>query len=493
MKTRLSKALLTALLVACVTATPAVAIETITINATDVTITESQTTVDNLSIKNGGSFSISGGAEYDLTAAQTLQLQSGGKVTVTEGTLKGGSNNFWLYAGEVNVDGSNSTVEVCTGQAYQNYRALLGLSDAPADVNVTNGGTFVSSASQFVTNFYSNTTVNISVDGEGSTFTQTATTQKAQYYPIGSSGEWVWHDQSYKTDGTVHRYGGYYDKDSTLGGVKYDTQGPTITYLCDSGTDKSGCKYDARDNCTTNISATNGGKIVFDSVLTYIGSFLDKQEGYTNKSANFLVDEKSSISFNTMEIYADTNIDNQGGEFIVNGTLTLHDGATLTFYVSTPDATVITADQIVVEDGGVLEFSSSPREDAIVMLFGDAHTDALLNTTVNADLYLSDNSVLKVTGTTLNLGGNDLVLGDNVSFILSDDVYSEPLFSGVSSIVDKEGNAVTSLTINGGNNEIIIDAAGNVTITTSVPEPATATLSLLALTCLMARRRRSAH
>ncbi|MBR5330231.1 MAG: PEP-CTERM sorting domain-containing protein [Akkermansia sp.] len=491
MKTKLPKKLLVTLLAAYASAAPSFSE---TIDNTSKEYATSQTTSENLAITNGGSLSITSGAVYDMTAAGTFQVQKGGKLTVSEGTFKGGSNNFWLYEGEVNVDGSNSTAEVCRGESAQNYRALVGLGEDSANINVTNGGTFISSASQFVTNYYSGTTVNINVDGSGSTFTQTAKTVKAHYYPIGSSGEWVWHDQSYKTDGSVHRYEGYYDKDSTLGGVKYDAQGPTITYLCDSGTDKSGCHYDARANCTTNISATNGGQVVFDSVLTYIGGILDKAAGVNaTKSANFTIGEDSSISFNRTEVYTQVNIDN-AGTFTINGALTLNDGAKLTLHNDVSTGTVNISGGLIVKAGAELEITANSRENEIVMLFGDASTDELLSTTLNADLYLEDNSILKLTGTTLNLKNNDLVMGDNVSIVLSDDMLdttgSVTLFSGVSSMLDTEGNAITSFKINGGNNEVSIDGAGNVVITECVPEPATATLSLLALAGLCARRRR---
>ena len=129
------------------------------------------------------------------------------------------------------------------------------------------------------------------------------------------------------------------------------------------------------------------------------------------------------------------------------------------------------------------------------MLFGDAQADELLNTTINSDLYLEDNSILKLTGTTLNLGNNDLVMGDNVSIILSDDIANTDgnivLFSGINNLLDDEGNAITSLKINGGSNEIAIDNTGNVILTGSVPEPTTTTLSLLALAGVVMRRRRS--
>lgn len=489
MKTKLPEKLLVTLLAAYASAVPSFSE---TIENTSKEYATSQTTSENLAITNGGSLSITSGAVYDMTAAGTFQVQTGGKLTVSEGTFKGGSNNFWLYEGEVNVDGSNSTAEVCRGTSAQNYRALLGLDDGPASINVSNGGTFVSSASQFVTNFYSNSTVNINVDGAGSTFTQTATTYKAHYYPIGSSGEWVWHDQSYKTDGSVHRYGGYYDKDSTLGAVKYDTQGPTITYLCDSGTDKSGCHYDARTDCTTNISATNGGQVVFDSVLTYIGGILDKANGYNNtKSANFTIGAGSSISFNRTEVYAGATINN-AGTLNVKGTLTLHDGSKLVLHNDAGRINI--SEGLIVKAGAELEITSQARENEILMLFGDAQVDELLNTTINSDLYLEDNSILKLTGTTLNLGNNDLVMGDNVSIILSDDIANTDgnivLFSGINNLLDDEGNAITSLKINGGSNEIAIDNTGNVILTGSVPEPTTTTLSLLALAGVVMRRRR---
>lgn len=463
MKTRLPKSLLVALLAT-------LGIGTATAQEVDgITkeISSSQTSSETLSIYNNGNLLITNGAEYDMTDAGTFQINSGGKLTVTDGSFKGGSNNFWLYCGEISVEGDNSTVEVCRGTSAQNYRVLVGLSPNPADINVMNGGIFVSSASQFVSNFYSNSVVNINVDGAGSSFTQTEKTVRALYYPIGSSGRWEWHDQSYKADGSVHRYGGYYDVESTLGASQKDTQGPTITYLCDSGTDKSGCHYDARDNVTTNIKVTNGGLVDFQSVVTYVGSFLDRNAQYNNKQLNLTVDKYSTLSFNRLEIYANTNISNNGGSILVNGDMNIYTGCTLTINLTAANAN---KEVITLNNGATISIKS--WKDSIV----DSAATRATNDTVTINIigaqnmtsgtsFILFNTEQDLTGATVNISGTKAEIttenGQTVITLLEDIfVARDPLADVLGAAawgVQKSSQAFTGTLWGGRTNAVVLN------------------------------------
>lgn len=271
----------------------------------------------------------------DIHTATTLGLYNpDSTLTIKSGsTFTGGYNNFWMYGGTVTVDGEGSRLNLCTTSFNYNYRTLLGVgSDEVSTLNVTNGALITSAATQFVTNFSNDSTVNINVDGEGSALVHEAQAHTTGYYQIGTSGEWV--EKTPGTDIPSNRTSGWYDKDSTAQSWTADGHSPTITYLLDSGTDKNGWKYVRRDNVVTNISVTNGGRVEFNSALTYVGFVLDRQEGKVNKMLNINIDKHSKLSFNRMEIYADTTITNDGGNFIVNGDMNIHAGCTITFNVT---------------------------------------------------------------------------------------------------------------------------------------------------------------
>ena len=440
-----------------------------------------------------GSLEITNGAYYDTSVesdnstTRTVQIgtdSSYGVLTVKEkSTFIGAGTNFWLYNGEVNVQ--DATAKFCAAEGRSNYRALIGLSGGTASINVSNGGTVINSSAQFVTNFSSGTTVNIRVDGMGSSFTQTALTATTGCEHVGNSGEWVYRTKG--VDGWI-RNSGWYDKDSTGASIdqsKYDT---TITYLCDSGTDQRGKKSAARDNCTTNISATNGGKVEFQSTLTYIGSFQDKENGCTNKAANLTVGTDSSMSFERMAIYADTNIDNDGSFTATD--ITLHDGATLTY----TGIGEFEAASLTVKEGAELSlvFGESVEEVVTFALTrdgGESPATMMLDTM----LTLESGSVLNIDGGVLDLGGKALTIADGaiinvVGLTDSDADGVVNVFNNVGSYNTQGGEV--SVKLNGVYTRLSYSADGSVIVSAAVPEPTTATLSLLALAGLAARRRR---
>ena len=290
------------------------------------------------SSNSNGSLIVDNGSTLDMSAGATLVLgyvsygDGFGDLTVKGGsTLIGGHNNFWIFNGTLNAKDAGTKVYLAStnnGTNY-NYRTLLGYFPGnTANINVSNGAEVVSSATQFVANYYGNTTVNINVTGEGSKLTQTElTVSTIHHYDVGASGEWKWME---KGDNECHE--GWYDANSSRdkSTAHRGEQGLTVTYLCDSGTNKNGWKYDSINDCTTTITATDGGRVEFQSKITYIGSMTDRQNGCTNKLANLFTDDKSSISFQRLDIYADTNITSAGG-ITINSELNVYGGCTLTF------------------------------------------------------------------------------------------------------------------------------------------------------------------
>ncbi len=288
------------------------------------------------SSNSNGSLIVDNGSTLDMSAGSTLVLgyvsygDGFGDLTVKGGsTLIGGYNNFWIFNGTATFSDSGTKAYLSAAEGRNNYRTILAYYPGnEATLNVQNGAKVVSSAAQFVTNLNGSSTANLNVDGKNSSFIQTEQTATTGSHQGGYSGIW-----KYKIAGAdipAKRGDGWFDADSTSQGFVGTVKDFTITYICDSGTEQHGKKYGAVNNCITNISATNGGTIAFESKITYIGAFNDRHNGCTNKSANFFIDEQSSISFNRLDVYADTCVSSAGG-FIVNGDMNIYGGCTMTF------------------------------------------------------------------------------------------------------------------------------------------------------------------
>ena len=464
------------------------------VKVTEQLTTEKKSPSSQFRIGNGGkgSMTVDGKSTVDLSVGTTLALGMSdgyGELTVKGGsTLTGGFNNFWMGNAVVNVQGKDTTAYFCsTETGRNNYRTLLGVGGGTSEIYVSDHASVVLSGSQFVSSYDNGAIVNIVVEGEGSTFTQTATTRTSGSYHVGSSGNWV--ERKKGVDGWI-RPDGWYDEDSTGDVFDADKYENTITYLCDAGTDERGRKTDAYaiNHCTTNISAKDGGSVKFDSTLTYIGSFLDKKLNYTDKSANFSIGEASSISFNRMKIYAETNIEN-AGTFTATD-VELFDGATLN-YAASRNAE-LNLSSMVVKDGASLNFSA--LQDATTFSMRDAAIPAI---TVSGDFVLEAGATLTLDGVYvdgLESIANSLTIEDGAIINVTglDDLDGDgmvTLFTNFTMVNDTTEGTV-SVVLNGVETQLNI-SEGSVTVSSaSIPEPTTATLSLLALAALTARRRR---
>ena len=413
----------------------------------------------------------------DLSEGTTLHIgynanTSNSVLNIKNSEFVGGSNNAWLGGGTINVT-DNSTLSVCTGaEEHYNYRVLMGLKGNTVNLNVESGSDFVSSASQFVTNFNSGTTVNINVKGEGSTFVHNNEIESAPTHGITK----------------------------------------TTTYLLDSGTDASGNKYDAVNNVKTNITASEGASIAFNSDVTYVGSAQDKAAGYTDKQLNITVaDSASSVSFNKMEIYADTTIKNMGDkdDFFASA-VTVYDGATVETYGSL-DLNDVAISGGTLYSNGSLEMDSLVMDNA-TMLFAVSsleQTTAMINYK-GADLtgYGTNNvsaadmiqnfgvvmsgadaaGLLQQWGSevefsfTLAQGSADFE--KHFAYVLEQNLADFTITLGDVAELSVGADEIKNLTVTDTENGVVISGIA------VIPEPTTATLSLLALAALAARRRR---
>ena len=408
----------------------------------------------------------------DLSEGTTLHMgynanTSNSVLNIKNSQFVGGSNNAWLGGGTINVT-DNSTLSVCTGaDKHYNYRVLMGLGGNTVNLNVASGSDFVSSASQFVTNFNGGTTVNINVKGEGSTLVHNNEIESAPSHGITK----------------------------------------TTTYLLDSGTDASGNKYDAVNNVKTNITASEGGSIAFNSDVTYVGSAQDKAAGYTDKKLNISVDSTSSMTFGDMVIYADTTIDNKGS-FSVDD-ISVHDGATVENLgslsldeVVLSDATLYNAGELamnsLVMDNATLLFAATAMDSCSGFIYNGADLTGYGISNVSAvdmikefGVVMSDEDaagLLRQWGSevefsfTLAKGSADFE--KHFAYVLEQNKEEFTITLGNVAELSFADGEIKNITVEDTEEGVVVKGIA------VIPEPTTATLSLLALAALAARRRR---
>lgn len=118
-------------------------------------------------------------------------------------------------------------------------------------------------------------------------------------------------------------------------------------------------------------------------------------------------------------------------------------------------------------------------------IIGDVETGAL---TLNGGTINFD------ADATIDLGEESLILGDNVAITLNvdslDDTDGVTLFKTTGNVSGLDELTVTFMDATGATKEAAVSFSNGSVVTGTIPEPTTATLSLLALVGLAARRRR---
>lgn len=398
-----------------------------------------------------------------------------GSVTVSDGSkFLAGTNGVILGEGTLNISGKSAVYAGHNGGTYANdlpasacgqadeWETSIGaLNNATSNLNISGGSVFNTGVGLKIASF-DGSKATISIDGENSRLEMASSTTKT--------------------------YIGYKFALAT-GNNKYT--GYNYTWNLDS---------DSTANSTTKIDLTKGGAMVLNDV--YMGN----SEG--SATVTVAIDEQSSFSAKNLEVYTGASITNDGtltatelvllgGSLENSGTLeadvemsegvfTMCDGATAKGLTATAGTVNISGK---VTFTGVVNFGTVTSP---LMMFGSSESTTPL--TIN----IEQGSTIKMEDVALNIGSGvifnvDLV-GDSkldegealftIDYGNLDSAYVEEQLNQTSTTLSHNGNVVT--TIEPGSLNINADGSASL----QVPEPTTATLSLLALAGLAMRRRR---
>lgn len=148
---------------------------------------------------------------------------------------------------------------------------------------------------------------------------------------------------------------------------------------------------------------------------------------------------------------------------------------------------------INVEDGtlslnGALITSDISLNSGKLNIIGDVETGALT---------LNGGTITFSADSTIDLGEESLILGDNVAITLNvdslDNIAGVELFKTTGNVTGLDTLTVTLVDSTGATKKTAVSYSNGSVVTGTVPEPTTATLSLLALAGLAARRRRASR
>lgn len=378
---------------------------------------------------------------------QSLVRASSNGIILGEGELniEGGSSVYCGYSGGSHA---NDIPTKGTGQWDEHETSIAGAEHATALVNIKSGSKFSTGVGLKIASF-DGADATINIDGEGSLLEQQGATKTYVGYKFDYSGT------------NNNQYMGY-------------------NYSWNVKKGESG----AADS-QTRLNITNGGKAVLHEV--YLGNSYGKAEVVLNISG-----AGSALLADKMEVYQGT---------VINNAATLSAGGTIHLYGGTlnmeGEHAALNATQLIIAADATL----AALEKATTVSAQDISSGAppLCSVEMNADLSLQKGAVLTLNNSYIDLCHNDLYCEAGLTLNLpavqrlQDVTLFTNLgsFNGLTQDVEVEAAAYFDTMPQEYQDAYLIYNASQGTLTLSaVPEPTTATLSLLALAALAARRRR---
>jgi len=244
------------------------------------------------------------------------------------------------------------------------------------------------------------------------------------------------------------------------------------------------------EHVTLKDLATSGKDYGFD---TYANTITASTLTLENVTVNSLAATFANVS--SLEVLGNTNTNMVLADRVTLTNLKLAGGTTLGIYKNGVAQTASTDNEVTVTVTGTLTAEAGATLNAnLVFRSGSTmHLDGTL--TMGSSVYLENGMLLEGTLLDTLYGSGIATLYDSVDqFYINNELWSD----GDSWTGDEGSENVLNLFTNLNRTDAVGNeyryglsyTGGNVVLTANVPEPATATLSLLALAALAARRRR---
>ena len=377
------------------------------------------------------------------------------KLNILEGSKVQAGMTFYFADIDILVDGEGSSFED-GARNISNYGGWLGdvdgsgSTDVVTNVTISNGGTWTS-RNDLTTSATTTATTNITVTGKGSTFNSLRNTN------LGDA------NQNATTNLTVEN-----------GAVANLTD---VQVGCASGSETVNIRITDATMNIGSMTVNQGGTVTNDGTITVAD--LAKTTSWRDDSTMGL---SGGYAANTEAVAAEFVV---GGKVVNNGIIAAGSAA------ETPVISLIEGGSFTAGEGSKMIGLDATGGEFIAA--GDF--------TFTGNVSMSNVDFIFANGVEIDLSGCDFTFtGGSITITLPDAVamaYAAEADASQFGLVFKNAGTVSGLV---GQEVTVQDAAGNTTTYTltqddvvvqAVPEPATATLSLLALAALAARRRRA--
>ena len=398
-----------------------------------------------------------------------------GVVNVDGGSyFRAAYGNFWIGDGELNVSGEGTKADLAL--SGYGFGLKLGLGEgSTASISVKDGATVTSYVNTGYICYGDDSTSLITLDN-GATFNI--------------------YSQNYQNNTPTISFGYH-----AMGGkaIVELTNNSFMNLISTEGVNRMKTVLSWDDNSgdsTASISIDKSSGFSADIVESYKGT---------------VIDNSGKFAANDMNVHGGTITNNSTGTLQVNGTLTIKGGELINSGKLLGNAegismTTDSEDLLVITASGSVE-NSGTIEKAIIMNGGeltalDGSTMASLSATgglievqgnviMTGALTLNGAMLAFADGSTIDMQGNTVTISNLASIIVNDADGKFTLFTNVNEESISALNGTTFTYISNG-----VEKTGTLTTGADgkslavVPEPTTATLSLLALAALAARRRR---
>lgn len=477
-----------------------------------------------------------------------------GVVNITNSTAKLTYRHLQMGNGTLNVDNSNVTVGNQAGgsEYYKGFKATLGVGEnSVSAINVSNGGNLTVCASQndkylggFSTNYSDGSVTSITVDG--GTFSVVDPENKDENkYPEGRPGN-AYIGFSFESEiGTIPSntktvidvknggemnfnnhttdfgYAGMADKGSSVAVTVYENSALNINgkdFSMNEGTTLNNSGTVSIDSHYANNRMANGEMFYSENPAAIKGGELTNNAtgtinvingiGFGDAAQSLKVDNKGTISSgDEVEIKGSTEFSNAGtlsaaGDITITGNANFENTGLLdtegylhlTATGGMTNAGTIEGTTWIHGDGAQLTAVDGSTMQTVFLYNGSLVIEGAVNSGKISDYGVGGGEIVFTMDGVLNMNGKVVSLTNTDIVLLVDfDITDGDLTSDFSFLQKDDFFINAGATTFGSNTTIVLrDSEGHEAVreVASIPEPTTATLSLLALAALAARRRR---